>query len=133
MGEEQPANAASVAIVRDRRVLLVRRAKPPYDGLWSLPGGRCEPGETSIQAATREVVEELGLLVPTIEWLTRIAATPEWLLDVFLADEFSGEVSPSSEIADWRWAGMENAAELATTPGLLPILALALRRCAPLA
>ena len=53
------------AVVRDAagRLLLVRRANEPGRGLWSVPGGRVEPGETAAEAVVREVAEETGLAV----------------------------------------------------------------------
>lgn len=59
------------AIVRDERgrLLLIRRARPPAAGSWSLPGGRVETGEVPEQAVVREVAEETGLTV-TVETLT---------------------------------------------------------------
>lgn len=53
------------AVVHDPagRLLLVRRAHEPHAGLWSLPGGRVEAGETLEQAVRREVAEETGLVV----------------------------------------------------------------------
>ena len=53
------------AVVLDAsgRLLLIRRGHDPHAGLWSLPGGRVEPGETLEQAVRREVLEETGLLV----------------------------------------------------------------------
>jgi 8-oxo-dGTP diphosphatase len=48
---------------RDRRLLLIRRGHAPHRGLWSLPGGRMEPGESPEQAVEREVQEETGLEV----------------------------------------------------------------------
>jgi len=47
----------------DRRLLLIRRGNEPHRGLWSLPGGRVEPGETVAEAIVREVREETGLAV----------------------------------------------------------------------
>ncbi|MBU1212468.1 MAG: NUDIX domain-containing protein [Alphaproteobacteria bacterium] len=52
---------ASMAVFQDGNVLLVRRARPPLAGLWSLPGGRRERGETAAEAALREVREETGV------------------------------------------------------------------------
>jgi 8-oxo-dGTP diphosphatase len=57
----KPASAALV--VRDGKVLLVRRANEPWLGTWGPPGGFCEPWEHPIDAAQREVLEETGLAV----------------------------------------------------------------------
>jgi ADP-ribose pyrophosphatase YjhB (NUDIX family) len=55
------------AVVQDAagRLLLIRRGHAPHAGLWSLPGGRVEAGETLEQAVRREMLEETGLLVRT--------------------------------------------------------------------
>lgn len=58
-----PKLTVSVAIWRDGRVLLVRRARPPLEGLWSLPGGHVEAGETVRDAVRREALEETGLAI----------------------------------------------------------------------
>ncbi len=50
-----------IGAVRDGRVLLIRREKSPYEGLWGLPGGKVEPGEEPRAAAARELFEETGL------------------------------------------------------------------------
>src|SRR3954454_8406121 len=47
----------------DGRLLLIRRGHAPHEGLWSLPGGRVEPGESAEAAVVREVLEETGLRV----------------------------------------------------------------------
>ena len=51
------ANAASVALIRKTQLLLIQRARAPMEGLWTLPGGRLEPGETIEACAQREVLE----------------------------------------------------------------------------
>src|SRR5512142_2640786 len=48
---------------RDGRVLLVERGQAPAAGLWSIPGGKLEPGETLAQGVAREIREETGMIV----------------------------------------------------------------------
>jgi acetyl-CoA carboxylase carboxyl transferase subunit beta len=60
--QAEPVAAAGAVVIDDAgRVLLIRRAKPPRVGAWTLPGGHIEPGETPEQAALREVLEETGV------------------------------------------------------------------------
>ena len=61
MNARQEVAAVSVAVVRGERVLLVRRARPPAQGLYAFPGGKVEATETLEQAARRELLEETGL------------------------------------------------------------------------
>src|ERR671936_629063 len=63
---DRPFLAASAAIVRDGKVLLVRRAQPPANGLFSLPGGVVEVGETLHEAVAREVREETSLTIEPV-------------------------------------------------------------------
>jgi ADP-ribose pyrophosphatase YjhB (NUDIX family) len=77
---EKPPVECAGAVVRDGsgRFLLVRRARPPALGRWSLPGGRIEPGETPAEAAVREVREETGLEVTVGDraWIDSVHRTP---------------------------------------------------------
>src|SRR5215472_14136088 len=63
----RPYLAVSAAIFHDGRVLIVRRARPPAHGLYTLPGGGVELGETLEEAVIREVREETGLLIAPLE------------------------------------------------------------------
>ncbi len=57
-----PIPAVGVAVISDKgRILMIRRGKPPAEGLWSVPGGTIELGETILEAAKREVLEETCL------------------------------------------------------------------------
>jgi ADP-ribose pyrophosphatase YjhB (NUDIX family) len=58
-----PRLAVSAGVWHAGRILLIRRAKPPMDGLWTFPGGHVEPGEAAADAVRREVLEETGLSV----------------------------------------------------------------------
>ncbi|MEO8883159.1 MAG: NUDIX domain-containing protein, partial [Devosia sp.] len=96
-------NAASVALIDGDKVLLIQRAFEPYGGLWTLPGGRREPGETIEETAIREIREELALDVFGLNAVMTMRLSTGFLLQVFATYGFFGEVQPSSEIADWRW------------------------------
>ncbi|SON54730.1 Bifunctional NMN adenylyltransferase/Nudix hydrolase [Hartmannibacter diazotrophicus] len=61
-----PRLGVSAAVWHAGRLLLVRRGKAPYAGLWSLPGGHVEAGELLADAARREVLEECGLSIETV-------------------------------------------------------------------
>ena len=63
----RPFVGVGAVVFKERQVLLVRRGRPPRQGLWSLPGGLQELGETVFTAAAREVLEETGLTVEIVE------------------------------------------------------------------
>ncbi len=59
--QQFPKLGVSACVWREGRVLIIQRAKPPLAGIWSLPGGHVEPGETVLAAAHRELTEETGI------------------------------------------------------------------------
>lgn len=125
---EDDADAASVALVVDGRVLLIQRAFEPLKGLWTLPGGRREPGEAIEATAIREIGEELGLRVAGLMPVTTLGVADRFLLQVFATRAFAGVIVPSPEIADHRWVAPHELGDLATTPGLAAVLAQAMAR-----
>lgn len=91
-----PRVGCGVAILRDRKLLLIRRARPPEAGGWSLPGGKVEYGERTLDAARREIAEELGVTLGALDLLCVVdLMAPEerahWVSPVFLAEAFEGE------------------------------------------
>jgi mutator protein MutT len=60
-GSDTPIVGVGVAIVDEGKILLVQRANDPGKGLWAVPGGKVDHGETLRAAAVREVLEETGL------------------------------------------------------------------------
>lgn len=117
-------NAASVALLHKQQVLLIQRAKAPWDGAWSLPGGRLEPGETAEDCAARELHEELGLRVYALRPVAKLLlGEGKFRLQVFGTEAFEGEVTPNDEIAGWRWVQQGGEAALRTTPHLGEVLA----------
>ena len=119
--------AASVAIVRRDDVLLIQRNRPPSEGLWTLPGGRLEPGETPEQCVIRELREEMGLDVFALRPV-RILRHGQFELHVFGTQAYDGTVTPDPvEVRAWRWVRPAQLPALQTTPDLEDVLAGAFR------
>jgi 8-oxo-dGTP diphosphatase len=115
-GPGWPRCGASAAIFRSRKVLLIERAKGPLKGLWSLPGGRIEAGETARTAALREVreetgvVAELGGLVDIHEVIRRGVAgrlLAHYLLAVWYGRWVDGEPVAGSDAAAARFVPLD--------------------------
>ena len=132
---QRPFLAVSAAIGRDGKVLLVRRARPPASGLFSLPGGVVEAGETLTEAVAREVLEETGLTVEPVELaghrevILRDAdgrVERHFVILSFACRWRAGEAGLSDEIAETRWVAPDELANLKTTSGLAEIIAAAL-------
>jgi 8-oxo-dGTP pyrophosphatase MutT (NUDIX family) len=125
----RPPNAASVALIDGDRVLLIQRARAPWSGMWSLPGGRLEPGETPERAAEREILEEVGLHVFALRPLRRMfLGDGKFVLQVFATEAFEGEiVIAEAEISDHRWVRLDDIAFMHTTPDLGDVVAGAFR------
>ena len=119
LGKPPPIVCAG-AVVRDRdgRLLLVRRGHEPSIGLWSLPGGRVEPGESATQAAAREVLEETGLQVEVGDLLASVAIG-DYLVHDFAAVVVGGTLRAGDDATDARWCSFDEAELLPLTPGLL--------------
>lgn len=120
-------NAASVALIDRDKVLLIQRARAPYFGLWSLPGGRLEPGEDAEQCAIREIKEEVGLDAFALRPIRRmrLGERGRFLLQVFATEAFEGQVVTSDEITAHRWVRPDGVGAFQTTPGLADVIAAA--------
>ena len=135
----RPYLAVSAAIFRDGRVLIVRRARPPAHGLYTLPGGGVELGETLEQAVIREVREETALEVAPVELVGFRQAIARddagrverhFVILPFAARFLAGEVSLNEELAEAQWLVPADIAGLKTTDGLAQIVATAAERMA---
>lgn len=102
-----PKVAAAVLVEQDGRVLLVRRVNEPFRGLWTLPAGFVNGGEDPAQAATRECLEETGLVVQVTRVLDIISGREHKrgadFVIVYLADVLSGELSPADDADAAEW------------------------------
>ena len=117
------------AVIKDAggRLLLIKRGHEPGAGLWSLPGGRIEPGETDQQAVARELLEETGLRV-TCGSLVGTAELPGLdgaVIGVrdYLAVVTGGELAAGDDAADAAWVSAADLARLPLTEGLAEFLA----------
>src|SRR5499427_5018193 len=129
---QRPYLAVSAAIVRDGKFLLVRRARPPAQGLFTLPGGVVELGETLKQAVEREVREETGMTVEPValagfrEAVVRDADSRverHFIILCFAARWRKGEPVLNEELDEARWIDPTELANLSTTSGLADIVA----------
>nr|MBA3540482.1 NUDIX hydrolase [Deltaproteobacteria bacterium] len=88
------------------RVLLVERGRPPGVGLWTVPGGKLEPGETLAAAVAREVLEETGLVVevgPLVEVVERISDGYHYVILDYLARVIGGQLLAADDVRAARF------------------------------
>jgi 8-oxo-dGTP diphosphatase len=116
MTESQPFEAPQVAVgaivVKDEKILLVKRFKAPHKDLWAIPGGSVELGETLQEAAEREIREETGLTIKAKEPVYTFDLIEREnngnirfhyvIVDVFAA-YISGELCAADDALDARW------------------------------
>lgn len=116
-----PQSAVGAIVIRGKEVLLVKRNNPPGRGLWSIPGGCVELGETLQEAAEREIREETGVIIR--------ATKPVYTFDVIerddegrirfhyvivdlLAEYMSGKPHPRSDVCEARWVQAQELEQL---------------------
>jgi ADP-ribose pyrophosphatase YjhB (NUDIX family) len=123
-----PQLAVSAAIFRDHKILLVRRARSPAKGFYSLPGGRVEFGETLDAALHREVEEETALAIEIIGlagWREVVPGTSgggHYLIMSFAARWSAGEPVLNDELDDFKWLDPAAIGDLKLTGGLLEVI-----------
>ena len=135
MYPDRPYLAVSAAIIRDGHVLVARRARGASTGVFTMPGGVVEAGETLHQAIVREVMEETGIAIEPValagerEFITRDATgrvARHFVILCFACRWISGEGVPLlEELSELRWLRPAALAELQTTEGLAEIVAAA--------
>jgi len=136
---KRPYLAVSAAIFRDGKVLIVRRARKPALGVYTLPGGGVETGETLIEAVRREVREETALEIEPVALAghreaivrdTQGAIERHFVILCFAARWVAGEPKLNEELDDARWLDPAEISALRTTEGLADIVAAASKRLA---
>ena len=126
-----PQVAVGAIVFKNSKVLLVLRANPPSEKMWSIPGGRVELGETLQEAAEREIKEETGITIRakepvfTFEVIDRDAAGRvrfHYVIIDLAADYLSGEPYAGDDAVDTDWISAEDLKGLAVSPTTLEVL-----------
>ena len=110
---DRPVIAVGGVVVSGARVLLIRRAQPPLEGRWSIPGGILELGETIAQAVERELMEEAGVqvlpleLIEIYEKVLRLPHQPpqyHFVILGYLCELKEGNAQPGSDVTEVAWS-----------------------------
>ncbi len=113
---KRPVPGVAALILKRREVLLVERGKAPARGLWGLPGGAVEVGETTEEAVAREVLEETSVVVKPVELLTVFNSInrdeedkvrTHFILFEYLCEYVSGDVVAGDDAPDARWVSVD--------------------------
>jgi len=131
----RPVVAASVAVFREGRVLIARRARSPWFHAYSLPGGGVEIGETLREAALRELAEEVGVEADIFAFVDHVEpirredgrVREHYVIAVFAARWRRGEPTTGPEADAVAWIAPEEIGQFRTTPELPEIIAKAAR------
>ena len=111
----------------DGRILLVRRAHPPSQGLWSIPGGRVDPGEAHEDAVLRELREETHLSAEIDREVGSVRIDAPGgdtyvIRDFLMRTPAPATVTAGDDAAEAAWFGMDELEGLAMSPGLVDAL-----------
>lgn len=112
-----PKLAALAVLIRDDHVLLVKRRNEPDAGLWGFPGGHVDFGETAMDAASRELQEETGIIGRPLKYLTNVDVIVRdaengiqfhFLLADVMCDYVSGHPRAHDDVSDAQWRKIED-------------------------
>lgn len=113
-GIDFPGVGTGLAILRDGRLLLYRRARPPEAGCWNIVGGKIDLMERSQEAATREAEEETGLAIGETRFLCVTEQLLEddhqhWISVIYVTDDFSGNprIMEPDKLPEFGWFALD--------------------------
>ena len=118
-------------VIRDDRVLLIRRGTEPLKGEWSIPGGMLELGESLIEGVKREVLEETGLRVRPLEVVAILDRIQKYAKRVryhyviidYVCRPAGGRLKAGSDVLDARWVQRKDLPEYKITPMAAEVIA----------
>lgn len=120
-----PCDGASIAVLAQNKVLLVRRKRAPLAGLWSLPGGKIERGESPREAARRELLEETGMEADVEGVLDRVAVAAQdrtYRLTVFYGRLTGGVLKPGDDVETAEWVHLDEVEARPMTEGTAELI-----------
>jgi 8-oxo-dGTP diphosphatase len=135
---ETPLVGIGAIIIENGRVVLVKRAHPPLQAEWSIPGGVLEVGELVREAAIREAREETGLTVEPGELLgvyDRVLRDANqrvqyhYVLIDFLCRRVAGDLAAASDAVEVRWFAREELPELKLAEDTLDVIRKGFAKC----
>ncbi len=119
-----PRVAAGAAVIKNGKILLVKRGQPPAEDFWSIPGGAVKLGEELERAAEREIQEETGITIKArkpIRPFNVIIKDSEgkikyhYVILDFVGEYIEGELSPGDDVSDARWFTPEEIKKIRVT------------------
>ena len=128
---EFPRVGVGAIVIKDGKVLMVKRAAPPNQYLWAIPGGMLELGETLQEGAEREIFEETNIRIRagkpifTFDLLERDHEARVYFHFVIVdmeAEYLAGEIKAASDALDVRWVTPEECQILSATSNSIRIL-----------
>ncbi|HBF31491.1 NUDIX domain-containing protein [Rhizobium sp.] len=130
-GIDFPGVGVGLAILRDGKLLLYKRMRPPEVGYWNIVGGKVDVLEPSELAAKREAEEETGLSIGKIEFVSVTEQIVEadcqhWISLLYKTDDVAGEaqLTEPDKLSDFGWFALDDLPEplSAFTKAILPFL-----------
>jgi 8-oxo-dGTP diphosphatase len=122
----RPELCVGAIAVDEDLILLIRRGRGPAQGVWSVPGGRVEAGETLAEAVVRELYEETGLTgvcEGLVGWVERIMEDHHYvILDFSVTILSSADPVAGDDAAEAAWVPLHDVADLTLADGLAEFL-----------
>lgn len=126
-----PEVAVGAVVLKDRKILLVKRDKAPQKGKWAIPGGSVKLGETLQAAAEREIAEETGLSIKSnkpihvfdlIERDSHGEIAFHYVIVDLQADYMGGEIRPADDVSDAGWFSLDEVNDLDVSSSTIELL-----------
>lgn len=122
---DRPVVGVGVAVLRERRILLVKRGREPGKGLWAVPGGKVRVGEALEEAARREVLEETGLdvAIGDVIWVGEsIGPHGHLVLIDFLGTVEGGRLVAADDADEAEWVSIDDFDDYPLTPTMYDLM-----------